>query len=109
MCRQITFILSVISRKMLQKQKVKKKPRKRKPFSEKCDRSHRNDSKRVKEAAFGDVDLVLYTAANMAIEGGKEDLGYVLKQMKKHQGLAKFLKKELIKKRENPLKGLGTY
>ena len=58
------------------KKKSPKKPRKRKPFPQKGDRAQRNDSKLVREAAFGDVDTVLYTATNMA----KGDLGYVLKK-----------------------------
>ena len=90
------------------KNKIKKKPRKIKPFSEKCDRSHRNDSKRVREAAYGDIDLVMYTLANMAIDQKKSDLGFVLKKMKKYPDLAKEIKSE-YPKIDKKRRGIGMY
>ena len=91
------------------KQKIKKKTRKRKSFHEKCDRSHRNDSKKVKEAAFGDLDLLMYTAANLAIDQKKTDLGFVLKKMNKHPDLAKQFKQEYPKIQQKIRKGIGIY
>ena len=85
-----------------------KKPRKRKPFNKKGPRARRYDSKRVREAAFNDVNLVIYTAGNMA-KGINKDLGYVLKQMAKTPGLATHLKKELKKVRRRKQKGKGNF
>ena len=51
----------------------------------------------MREAAYGDIDLVMYTLANMAIDQKKSDLGFVLKKMKKYPDLAKEIKSEYPK------------
>ena len=87
--------------------KRKSKRRPQKPFSERPRRTRNRHSKKVRDAAFGDLGTVLFTAANMATRGDHKDLGYVLKKMAQDFSLATQLKKELKTIRRRKEKGIG--